>query len=157
MALEIGRPKAWRIHKNGMQIYMYKDNPGVFLDVHGNEVSSRLAKEVGFDVDHLLQERAIIERKAAVFAEIEAEMREGMNEKTLAKEAGGFKMMQVGKFKKFIIEDAKGNAITPVALPQDQAEALLARLADEEELETLERESAPKAKEKSKDKDKADK
>ena len=49
------------------QVFMYKDEPGVYLNVYGNPVSDEIAEEAGFNVKELGKAKALKERMAAVF------------------------------------------------------------------------------------------
>jgi len=66
-----------RIHPNlGVDVYMYRDDPGVFLNAFGTEVDVELAKSCGFDVDKLEKAKRKKEMMAKAMIEIEAQLAE---------------------------------------------------------------------------------
>lgn len=82
----------------GARIYMYKDQPGVFLNAHGAVVAETLAARCGFQVKDLMRERRKREALIKSAQEIEAEFEEKMAVKTadkvLAESADGYKAVQ---------------------------------------------------------------
>ncbi len=86
-------------HKFGIEVFMYKDTPGVFLDAHGKEVSAALAKRAGYDIERLITERKIAEAKKKAFADIEAQFRQegAAHGPTVVKETdSGYKLVDLG-------------------------------------------------------------
>lgn len=73
--LDFDRGVTGKTLKNGGTIWMYDDTPGVFLDGRGQEVSSELARDAGWDVETLAIERLRRERisqaQSSVFAKME--------------------------------------------------------------------------------------
>lgn len=114
---------------SGMDVYMYADTPGVFLNAFGTEVDEKLAKEAGYDVDRLSREKVKRERIAAAAQMIEQELaladKEGQKEVVV--ERAGFKVIDIGLGRHFV-EDPDGNRLTVHALPLEQAKTLLDQL-----------------------------
>lgn len=56
----------WRYPKGGMDVFMYKNEPGIYLDAHGREVPEKLAKAAGAPVEKYRKRRMIKEEQARV-------------------------------------------------------------------------------------------
>lgn len=82
----------------GARICMYKDEPGVFLNAHGDVVADTLAARCGFPVKDLLRERHKRDALARSAQEIEAEYEEKMavktKDKVIAESEDGYKVIQ---------------------------------------------------------------
>ncbi len=82
----------------GARIYMYKDEPGVFLNAHGAVVVETLAARCGFQVKDLMRERRKREALERSAREIEAEFEEKMavktKDKVLEESADGYRAVQ---------------------------------------------------------------
>ncbi len=139
----------------GIQVYMYLDTPGVYLNAFGAEVSGDLARQAGFDVEKLGRERTKRERMATAFAAIEAEI-EGRSEKeaTLV-ERNGFKLIDIG-LGRTVIKDPDGLSLVSNPVPLEYGQKLFDMLAPEVKVEVkVEAETKPKGS-KSKQKEEAD-
>ena len=73
MAIDLDRGVSKRTHPNGMQVCMYKDDPGVFYDVLENELEEDFAAECGFDVETLRKEREKLRKMKEARLKIEKE------------------------------------------------------------------------------------
>ncbi|MGI9297767.1 MAG: hypothetical protein ACR2QC_07705 [Gammaproteobacteria bacterium] len=104
MSLDLDRGVTKRQHPNGMQICMYKDDPGVFMDVNGGRIASELADGAGFPVAALKVERIKMQR----FAEARAKIEREFDEKTAGLEAEIEREFEP-------VRPAGGEAITSVA------------------------------------------
>jgi len=113
-------------------VYMYKDTPGVYLNVYGQPVSEDNAKEAGYDVDALRKQKEFRERSAVALEEIRAqlEMEASGNDKVVM-ERGGLKIVTFGHH--YHVKDQHDNVISPIPLPLDQATLLLDKLAPKPE------------------------
>lgn len=119
--------------KTGVDVYMYKDDPGVFLNAYGTVVSEQLARECGFETEKLGKEKLKKERMAQAMALIEAELAEAEpSNRLLVEERLGFKVMDVGKGM-HILEDPDGNKLTAAPLPMEAALTLLKQMTPEYE------------------------
>lgn len=98
MAMKIDYDRG--IHKRsvdalGLDVYMYVDTPGVYLNAHGTEVSEDIARKAGFPVDDHLKQRKLKERLAAARKKI-LEEADAVQEKKVVKERRGFKIVDIG-------------------------------------------------------------
>ena len=118
-------------HKSsGMDVYMYVDTPGVYLNAFGTPIDEQLAKEAGFDVVKYGKDRVKRERMAAAMGAIEHELEianEEGNKKTV-KEQNGFKVIDIGLGRHYV-EDPDGNRLTATPLPLEQSVLLLDKIA----------------------------
>lgn len=125
------------LDKGGMYIYMYQDDPGVYLNEHGHPVSEALAKEVGFDIGRWQRMHLKNERMAEAKKKIEAELELISDEiDNTIMEKNGFLIIGLPG-DRAVVKDPDGNVLTaqPVSIPA--AEALLEGLTAPEK-------SAPK-------------
>lgn len=125
MVIDYDRGVTHKRHPSGLDVYMYKDQPGVFLNAFGREVTPDLAAAAGFDTDHLLKEKAKRERMALAMAAIEEEF-EGEAKQVKAK--GEFKVVHVG-FGRHNLLDPDGNKLNPRPLTKEEALKLLEQVA----------------------------
>jgi hypothetical protein len=115
-----------RVHaQTGMDIFMYADQPGVFLNAHGTEVTPLLAQQAGYDTDKLVKERKKRERMAEAMAKIEREM-DGQDEveSKIVEERDGYKIMDIGLGRHNLV-DPDGDNLNTIPLPLEQAKLLL--------------------------------
>lgn len=112
----------------GIQIYMYVDAPGVFLNAFGQEVDADLAAGAGYDVALLARRRLIQERKALALAAIEEEL-EGADagEAVVVRQRGDWSLVDIG-LGRFVVKDPDGAVVTPHALPREQADIVFEKL-----------------------------
>lgn len=113
----------------GINIYMYVDDPGVYMTYHGHTVPEQLAKEAGFEVDRFAKERLRRERMAAAAKAIEAELADGGVVEEVVAEKGDFKMIHIG-LGRYQIVDKDKQVLTEAPLTKELAEGLLDSLAD---------------------------
>ena len=128
--IDLNRGVTYRTHSNsGIQVYMYKDAPGVYHDANGEELDEKFAKQAGFPVEMLGKER---ERKAKIaekIAEIDAAY--GVDAGKVGHEKGGFKVVSLGN-EQFQVVSPEGNVMTDVAITQKQAEKIVDAAAKDE-------------------------
>lgn len=81
--------------KTGIQIYMYKDEPGVYYDRHGRRVPETLAKQAGFDVARFARLRQHKQKVKDFFDAIEdlEKVDLGLAQQAVAREKAGFKLV----------------------------------------------------------------
>ncbi len=83
---------------SGARVYMYKKEPGTFLNAHGHEVADSLAARCNFDVKELKKLRAKREALSRATDEIEAqfesEKSEQKKEKVIKQSEDGYKIVQ---------------------------------------------------------------
>lgn len=111
----------------GINVYMYLDNPGVFLSNQGTEVAPELARSAGFDVEKLTKERQLRERMSEAMKAIRAELALGEENKTVVVEREGFKLVDIG-VGRFQVLGPDGDVLTKDPLPKEQAELLMDQL-----------------------------
>lgn len=111
----------------GIQVYMYVDEPGVFLNAFGKEVSEDLAKQAGFDVERLSRERVKRERMKAAFAAIEAEIDNSEAKENVVEERDGFRLIDIG-LGRYMIKDPEGASLNPVPVTEQIAKKLFDQL-----------------------------
>ena len=84
--------------KTGTKIYMYKDEPGVFLNGHGHEVEDSLAARCGFDTKSLKRLKAKRDAIKQAHDEIEAQFEgddaTGPTDKVVEENAEGYRIVQ---------------------------------------------------------------
>lgn len=128
----------------GIQIYMYVDTPGVYLDAFGHEVPEELAEGAGFDVEHLRKKRQLAERRAAAIKQVEDEMAAAdEGDAIVVRERAGWQILDIG-LGRHILKDPDGNNINPVPLPRQSADALLEQLTPNAKDEKPKKGAAPK-------------
>lgn len=124
------------VHKRtgpgGIEVYMYKDDPGVYLNAYGTPLPESIAEAAGFDVATNRKAKLKKERVAAALRAVDADLAslegEPDAEEVVTKEQDGWKIIDIGLGRR-LIKDPEGNQITPQSMPQEQAESLLAQLA----------------------------
>lgn len=78
--------------KTGIEVFMYKDKPGVYYDRAGNELDEKLAKSAGFDVQGLKKRREKMQKMQEAISAIEAEY----GDAPMFYEKGGLKTIEAG-------------------------------------------------------------
>lgn len=79
----------------GMQVCMYKDDPGIYYALNGVPISPEWAKSAGFDVEADLKERSRREKRAAALAAIDKEF-DVMPEGEVVEEGEDFQIVHMG-------------------------------------------------------------
>lgn len=113
---------------SGMNVYMYLDTPGDYLNAFEGPVSEQLAKEAGYDVEKYGKEKIKRIRMAQAKEAIEAELNNADVTNEVVREKNGFKVVDIG-LGRHKVEDPDGNTLTAVYLPKEQAFFLLDQLA----------------------------
>ena len=111
----------------GVEVYMYVDEPGVYINAFEGPVDEKFAKEAGFDTEKYAKQRVYKERMRAAKNAIEAELSKITDEPIVAVEKAGFKIMDIG-VGRFTVHDPQGNVLTPEPLSLEIAEKLVAAL-----------------------------
>jgi len=101
----------------GMEIYMYRDTPGVWLNAYGTPVAPDLARKAGFDVDRYLklkQRRDMMSQaQAAIEKQLDLEASQP-GARTVILERDGFKIVQTASGR-CVVEAPDGTALTGTA------------------------------------------
>lgn len=105
----------------GMDVFMYIDSPGKFINAHGSAVPDKIAAAAGYDVEKLGKERLRRERKAAANAIIDKELNDDneLDEKDV-KEFEGWKVVSIG-LGRHNVKDPDGNVLNAMHLPLEGA------------------------------------
>jgi hypothetical protein len=109
----------------GLTVYMYKDDPGVYYDVHGKPLPEHIAKSAGFPVDKLARQRKKKEALASLEAKLRQELELADMEEEVIAEAGGWKVVALPMDRAKVVDADTGDAVTPMPMPRADALALL--------------------------------
>lgn len=135
-----------RIHPgSGMEVYMYKDNPGVYLNAYAMEVGEEVAKVAGFNTERLGKERIRKVKIAQAMGAIEEEMSIGETIRNVIKTKGDFHVVDIG-LGRHHVEDSDNNVLTTTPIPKEQALLLLDQLV-KPEVKNAKAEKSPEKKE----------
>jgi hypothetical protein len=115
------------IPEMGMDVFMYRDNPGVYLNAHGDEVGIALARMAHFDVEKfaLQRRRRLAIAAAASAADAEMLASEKTTGEVVVLEKDGYKivMLSAGRH---VVKDPEGNVLTQgVVLTLEMAKKVL--------------------------------
>lgn len=82
----------------GMEVFMYRAEPGVYLSAHGTEVPEVLAKRAGFDTERLgkLREHSRLVAQATEVYAKQLDINETKASKTVIAERDGFQVVLIG-------------------------------------------------------------
>jgi hypothetical protein len=135
----VGQPGAGVTHRlgpGGISIYMYNDDPGIFLNERGAPVSDHFAAMAGFDVEGLTRAR---QKKLAIAAGVKAveDSFADVTSQNIIRERAGYRLVEIAKGHfaiHFIEADGKGSPLTSAALPEKAAQKLFDELAPEEKI-----------------------
>ncbi len=120
-----------RTHKSGLEIFMVKNEPGVYLNAYGKEVPEALAKEAGFDTVKFGKEKRKRELMAKATEEIRAQLAKeddtAPEDFAVLREKNGYKVVDMN-LGRAIIRDPDGNNLLPMPVPHEQALGLLDKL-----------------------------
>lgn len=133
--LDVNRGVVIRFHPMGIKVAMYRDEPGVFIDVNGNELSRDVARAAGYDVDRLLRERAKAERLAEFHAELEDEFQKREREidegiKREFDDGAALEMRKLG-VGYAIFNSRTGKKLTSVSMSYKDASSLIESMGGE--------------------------
>ncbi len=130
----VGQPNGGVTHRQGpggIAVFMYNDDPGVFLNERGAPVSDRFAEAAGFDVQSLGRARRKKIAMAKVGAQVDAEFSEQTNSNIIM-ERGEYRLVEIapGHFAIHFIEpDGHGSPLSATVLSRKAAEKLFDELA----------------------------
>lgn len=121
-------------HPSGVDVYMYFDDPGVYLTAHATKVSEEMARAAGYDVEVWGKKRQIRVAMAQAQAKVMEQFAAAELEANIVvKEKGGFKVVDIG-VGRFVIKDPDDETITDQAMSKEAAEILLDQLVPDEAL-----------------------
>lgn len=123
-----------RVHPaSGVEIFMYKDQPGVFLNAFGKEVGEDIAHQAGYNVDKLKRAKLRQERMELARQTIEEELEASTDERRVVYEVGDYVLVDVGEGRTYI-EDVDGNRYVGTPMPFEQAKTVVDSMAGKEGL-----------------------
>lgn len=115
----------------GVEVYMYIRDPGVFINAFGKPVGDELAAKAGFDVKELTKQKTKKDRQAAALKAIEEEYGGDVEGGKVVKKQGDLEVVDIGGGRHHI-RDEDGNVLTPTPLPLESAEAVMKQMAKTE-------------------------
>lgn len=111
------------------RVFMYKDTPGVYFDVHGAQVSEAEAHDAGFPTEQLARLKHISEARVAAEAEWKKAYAEVLGQpKNVVASRGGFSVVELAN-DNFDIEDIDGTRLNRNPMTFAEAERLFGLLA----------------------------
>lgn len=125
--IDLDRGVVCHVHPTGMEIYMYKDTPGEYLNAHGKPVPEAVAAASGFDVMRYQKAKLRNDRMKQAMEMIDKELAEGEETAEVVETREGFKIIDVGAGG-HRVEDPDGNVLTPVPVPRELAQKLVNQL-----------------------------
>lgn len=138
--IDWNRPLVMQKHPAGFTVHTYRDEPGVYRDVHGKELPEQVAKKAGFNIDRLRQEAERLKTRAELLSAgdrlaLDAEVHEVVEENT------HFKLVHIGH-QVFVIENVDGERlITPTS--EVAARSVFADLTEEDAQDVKNPETPP--------------
>lgn len=117
----------------GLTVYMYKDEPGVYYDVHGKKLPEALAKKAGFDTSLMAKMR----KKREAMKDFETQLANALalevEEEIILGQKGDWKVVALPMERAKIVDIETGDVVTSVPMPRADALALLDNLVGEDE------------------------
>lgn len=114
--IDVDRGCEIRRTPEGVSVFMYIDQPGVFYNEHGVEVGAKAAQMAGFAVDTLLRERKKREAILAAGKTIAESYQE--TEREVVAESGDYRIVHIGS-ERYNVEFSDGSVMNlngPVSL-----------------------------------------
>lgn len=134
MALDLDKGVFLRFTHDGIGVAMYAEQPGVFYNEHGHEVSSEIAKSAGFDTPVLLKERRKRELMAQAADAAAKQFDEGPKASEVVKEKSGFQVLHIGMGNHNVL-DPDGNVLNKTFLTREAAIGVLNSLVPDKKPE----------------------
>lgn len=116
-----------RFTHEGIAVYMYWNQPGVYYGDHGNELPEAMAKAARYDVEKFRRERQKREALGAASVAIEKEFA-ASNTRDVVLEREQYKLLRIAD-ELYIIEYEDGTKMTPNPLPEDIARRVFDQLS----------------------------
>lgn len=134
--IDYDRGVMMNVHPSNVEVYMYLDDPGVYLSAHGTPVTEDFARGAGFDVVEQTKKRQVKERMKVAMTRINAELELAASEKVVVMERNGFKLVDLG-LDRHQVESPDGLVLNKDPLPLAQAKTLLEALTPEKKSEKM--------------------
>lgn len=113
----------------GIDVYMYVDAPGVYLNAHGIQVPEVIARSAGFNVEGNAKEKLKLDRIAAAKSVIENDLKDATDETgECIKLDGGYSLIGIG-LGRYLLKDPDGNTLTETPLSKEHATSVAKLLA----------------------------
>ena len=141
MRLDLNRGVTKRTGPGGMCVAMYKDKPGIFIDVNENPVSAALASQAGFDTEALLRERKRLAQLKAATDRVNAQFVEATDDIDRVVNAEGHAIKHVGGGR-YAIFDASEERLTNKPMTKDEAIEMLQAMELEGDAASTENDAA---------------
>lgn len=119
------------VPQSGVNVYMYKDEPGVYRNKFGTVVADTLAIAAGFDVDYYGKLKTKKEKMAVALAAIEKELELAGEAREIVAEKSGWKVIGIG-LDRYMVEDPDGTVVNDNPLSRIQADRLIGELVPDE-------------------------
>lgn len=117
--------------ESGIRVCMYKDQPGVFLDMKGGILPESFAKKAGFDIKELDKQKKYNKALAGARDALNEEY-SGIAEQEVLIEQGSFKAIAAAYGHADIFRD--GEKMNTVAIKAKEAVELVKQLSKQEEV-----------------------
>lgn len=136
MAFQIDYNRGVEIRRHGasgMDVYMYYDDPGVYLTAHATRLGDDVASGAGYDVAALSMEKRKRAALAAAHQAIEAQFAGVEAKHEVIDERDGFTLVDQGTvngIERYIVCDPDGNQITPKPMQKAAAVVFFAAMFD---------------------------
>ena len=117
-------------------VCMYKDTPGVYIDLNERLLPEKLAKQAGYDVEMLGKKRRRLEALKRVTEKINKDF--DHEEANIVREVDGLGIQKFGEGRgaRFnVIDMATGEALNSMPLKRAEADKILDDITSPEELE----------------------
>lgn len=145
MNIDYNRGVLKRAHPSGIEIYMYLDTPGVYLNARGDEVNEVLAAGAGYPVEEFGKEKLKRARMSQAMRTIEDEIGASAGVEKVEDDHNGYELVNIG-LGRYHVRDPDGNNLTPVSVSKEIAEVLLRNMGvkDADPKEEPDEENPPK-------------
>lgn len=129
--INLDRPFLMRkAHDVNMKIFMYFDQPGVYLNVHGGTVPDTIAEKAGFDIKRYAKAKLKAERMAAFREQVEAELEDDTEtESKVLYEQAGFKVIGLALGMANVL-DPDGEKLNDKPISIEEAELLVKMMTE---------------------------
>lgn len=112
----------------GMFVYMYKDEPGKYYDVHGRPLPEGIAKRAGFPVEQLAKQRHKREVLKTIEDRLSIELALELGEEVILSGDDGmplenatWKVLALPMDRAKVVDKETGEAVTAVPMPRPDA------------------------------------
>lgn len=121
-----------KVENLGLDVFMYVDSPGVYLNAHGTPVTSEIAAQAGFPVEEHLKQRRIKERMASAIAKIKEEIDASEGEQKVVNERNGFTIVDIG-LGRYQVRDPDGDVLTQAPMSEQEINIVFDQLVPKDE------------------------